>query len=122
MNRLQIIILSFIAFLLATLFSGQDENKFTTDYDLRFVCSLKIDIDRQSVNFRIINSGEEKKISGLISSDISSSNAEFKLTRNQSRCHFDKISSSHSSLADNNSIKSNTPYSLISPRSPPSLA
>ena len=122
MIRLQIIILSFIAFLLVTLLSGHDKNKFTTDYDLRFVCSLKIDLDRQSVNFKIKNSGEEKKISVLVSPEVSSSNPEFKLSRNTSRYHFDNTSSSPSKLAYNSSLKTDSSYCLISPRSPPALA
>ena len=122
MNRIQIIIFSFTALFLASLFSDGDEKGFSSDYDLRFVCGLKIDIDDRSLNFNLIKTGKEKKLSSLVEIISTNINPEFEIYRDLSRKHINQKYLLSSITIEDNLQKPDKQQSLHSPRSPPLFA
>ena len=77
MNRLQIIILSFLAVLLVSVLSGRSEKDFKTDYDLRFICSLNVEIYHTPVNTELKNSNEQNDLSRLFKKTVCSENLHY---------------------------------------------
>ena len=49
-----------MAVVLASLLSGPKEQNFYSDYELRLLCSLKVDINKLPISTKIKRSGQKK--------------------------------------------------------------
>ena len=122
MSRIQIIILSFMAVLLASFLSGQNEKDFKTDYDLRFICSLKVDINKSPVKAKLRNSDEQKELKYLIKRSACSENSQFKSYKNSSLYSLENLIFISSIGLEDNLFNSHDQLYQLSSRSPPNPA
>ena len=121
MIRLQIIILFLTAFILGSLFSGQDKKDLMTDYDLRFVCSLELDIKKQPINAKIETRSDEEKLNHLVNTICSNCNSEIEIVGGLLRKPANNKNLLSPITIGDSYLKPGNSHYLHSPRSPPSL-
>ena len=119
MKRLQIIIFSTLSVFLLLILSGQSDNDFNSDYDLRFVCGFKIEINPIPVEFKFSDNNEEESI--LVSIDSATFNQEnqSELVSGLNEISYNRFRDSDHKLLSDRQLKSFVLPFLLSPRSPP---
>lgn len=108
-----------MTFALVAILTGQKEEDYGSDYDLRFVCGLKLDINELPLNIKIKNNSEEKKLNKLSTSNCYITNSKFKIYKNHSSNHLEEIKFLYSTIFKDYHLRTYNQTYLFSPRSPP---
>ncbi|MGI9535054.1 MAG: hypothetical protein ACR2NW_08875 [Thermodesulfobacteriota bacterium] len=107
---------------MAIILTGQKEKDFKSDYDLWFVCSLNIDIDKTPVNKHLKNKNEKSELINLLWKNACCENNQFQLFIDRTHYALNKIESISSFIIEDNLLNSYKKTYLYPSRSPPAMA